>query len=93
MDNELLSGGYHFENLGKKNIKLEKKNVQLLKYKKKLLSKSKLSWIGGNNYITRKIKRSELYNPKLHKVFTVYNTIESLNFLKKKFKILNQKII
>ena len=76
LDNELLSGGFHFENLGKKNLKLEKKNTQLLKYKKKLLSKSKLSWIGGSNYITRKIKISELYNPKLHKVFTVYYTID-----------------
>lgn len=90
LDNELLSGGFHFENLSEKNLKLEKKNIQLLEYKKKYLSNLKISWIGGNKYISRKIKTSKLFNAKLHKNFRIYNTIEKYNF--SKYEIINFKI-
>jgi hypothetical protein len=95
LDFELLSGGYHFENYEKNNRKLERKNLQLLNYKKKIISNLDVHWIASNKYIDKKIKLSEIYNTKYHKISRIYNTYKKFNFTEEeiyKFKVKNNLV-
>jgi hypothetical protein len=89
LDFELLSGGFHFENYNKNNLKLQKRNKELICYKKKNISKLNIHWIAANKYIQKKIKSSTIYNINNHKISKIYNTYEKFNF--SKHEILNFK--
>ena len=92
LDNELISGGFHFEDVSKENIKLGKKNNELIKYKKKYLSNLNIHWIAGNNFVEEKIKNSQLYTSRFHKISKIYNSYQPNNFSTKDivdFKIKN----
>lgn len=80
LDNELISGGFHFEDISKENIKLGKKNKQLIEYKKKYLSNLNIHWIAGNNFTEEKIKNSQVYRSQFHKISKIYNTYQPNNF-------------
>lgn len=79
LDNELLSGGTHFEN-ETNSLKLKKKDNRLINVKNKYISNLNINWIAGNEYINQKIKNSKIYNRKNHKIFKIYNTIKKFHF-------------
>lgn len=80
LDNELLSGGFHFEDTSKKNKKISNKNKKLTVYKKKHLSNLSIHWVAGNNFILEKIKNSPIYNSQSHKISKIYNTYDKYHF-------------
>lgn len=92
LDYELLSGGYHFENLDYNNKSLEKKNEELINYKIKYTDDLNINWIAANKFVEKKIKSSKIYNWQNHKISKIYNTLKKFNFSQEEinnFKMLN----
>lgn len=83
LDNELISGGFHFEDVSKENRKLGNKNRELIDYKKKNLLNLDIHWIAGNRFIEEKIKTSQIYSNQFHKISKIYNTYQQSKFSNK----------
>lgn len=93
LDYELLSGGFHFNNLDNENKKLLKKNIKLINFKIKHFSNLKIHWIAVNKYVEKKIINSKIFDTKFHRVSVIYNFLQNFKFSEKEivdFKVKNK---